>query len=841
MRLYPGIASDGESCDERRYLRIRAMHTLTAARRAIAAAPVVSALAILSLALGIGANSAIFSIVDGLMLRTLPVERPDRLAVLGEADDPVTVWPYPVWEQIRSRPALFRGAAAWWARGVNLAPRGRTDVIEGLFVSGTFFETLGVRAGRGRMLVHDDDRAGAEPVVVISDALWKRRFAATDDAVGTVLTIEGHPHTIVGVTPPGFFGLEVGASFDVAIPLASERLIEGPTSLVGRAGAYWLTIAIRLADQQSEADALNILRALHPSIRAAAMPPEYRGREAAEFMAKAFTLQSMERGLSGARARYGRPVVTLLVVVALVLLIACANLANLLLARADARRHEMSVRLALGASRSTLVRQLACESLLLAGGGALLGLAVATAGGRLLVSQLSAARGLSLELSLDWRVLTFTAIVAIATAAIVGTIPAWQTTRVRPNDALKRAGRTVTGVRTFSTGNVIVVAQVALCMMLVVAGGLFLRTFIAVNTRPIGLDRGRIAVARVQTQIGAADTDVRLAALERFRRTVAEVPGVEAATLSSTTPAHGQVWQTLIELPDGPPVAERDRMVWANLIGADYFTTFGTTIIAGRQFTTHDSRTAPSVAIVNTAFVAKYFGGRSPLGARIHQPAFGGRPAVDREIVGWVDDVVYLTPRESAPPVVYLPIVQRPQAPPVVTVSARATGSAAHVIDGIAAAIAQVDGDASVTVGLLDDQLRRTIAQERLVATIAGFFGVLALLLAALGLYGVTAYGVSRRRIELGIRLALGSRPSNVVTLVLGRVAVLVSTGLCVGTAVSLWASRFVESLLYGIEPRDPLTLIAAALVLVATSGVAAWLPARRAGRIDPASLLRDA
>lgn len=815
------------------------MHTLTAARRAIAAAPVVSALAILSLALGIGANSAIFSIVDGLMLRALPVERPDRLAVINEGDEPMTAWNYPIWMEIHARRDAFRGAAAWWARGVNLSPRGRTDVNEALFVSGTFFDTLGIRAGRGRLLGPNDDRAGAAPVTVISDAFWKRRFGGTDDVLGRLVTIEGQPHTIVGITPAGFFGPEVGASFDLAVPLASDRLIEGANTLLDRTEASWLTIAIRLRHDQSVTDATNILRSLQPSIRAATLPSTYNAKDAAEYLTTAFTLQSIERGLSGARQEYGRPIVTLLGVVALVLLIACANLANLLLARATARRHEMSVRLALGASRATLVKQLACEALLLAGAGAALGLFVASAGANLLVSQLSATRGFHLDLALDWRVLAFTMTVAVVTAVIFGTIPAWQTARVRPNDALKRESRTTAGVRTFSAGNVILVAQVALCMILVIAGGLFLRTFLALNTRSIGLDRGRIVTARVQSQMGA-DADARLAVLERFRTAVAEVPGIEAATISAMTPVNGQTYMTRIELPDGPTLSESNNLVWANLIGPEYFSTFGTTVLAGRQFGTEDGRTTPAVAIVNSAFVTKYFSGRSPIGARVRQAGYGGRAATDREIVGWVDNAVYHTPRESAPPLIYFPLAQRPQPPPVITISARAVGSAAHVTEAIGTALERVDADAALTIGLLDDQLRSKITQDRLVATIAGFFGGLALLLAALGLYGVTAYGVSRRRIELGIRLALGSNPAGVVTLVLRRVALLVGTGLFIGIAISLWASTFVESLLYGIAPRDPMTLVVSALVLVMTSALAAWLPARRAGRIDPSRLLRD-
>jgi predicted permease len=460
-----------------------------------------------------------------------------------------------------------------------------------------------------------------------------------------------------------------------------------------------------------------------------------------------------------------------------------------------------------------------------------------------LVGQLAAAdQSVFLDLSLDVRVLAFTAALGLLTATLFGTSPAWHMTRVGPHEALTWHGRTTTAFR-ISTVSVLVVVQVALSLILVVAAGLFLRSFASLTGRPVGFDRDRILLAKIESPTRAADPDARLALYERIRLAAAGVPGVESATISAMTPVNGQLWMFFLEMPDAPPLPEADRVVSANLVGADYFETFGTRLLAGRGFTSRDSRTSPGVAIVNRAFVAKYLGGQPPVGVRIRQGGYPGRPATDREIVGWVDDAVYRTMRDAGVPTVYLPIAQRPQPPPVITLSVRTAaraGATARLGERIAEAVSGVDADALLTVGLLDDQLRNSIVQERLVATLSGFFGGLALLLAGLGLYGVTSYGVTRRRMEIGIRMALGARPGGVVGLVLGRIARLVVLGGALGAGVTLWASKFVAALLYGLEPRDPLTLVGALLLLIATGTVAGWLPARRASRIDPARVLRE-
>jgi len=817
------------------------MQSLKEAWRALTAAPVVSIMAVLSLSLGIGANSAMFSIVNSLMLRALPVERPDRLALVAD-DEPVPTWSYSVWEQINAHRDLFQDAGAWHGRPLNLAASGRADTVDALFVSGGFFSTLGVRGTLGRLFSPEDDRRGADPVAIISYDFWRRRYSGSPQAIGQGLTLNGHRHTIVGVTAAGFFGPEVGASFDIAIPFSSEPLIQGRESLIERRGASWVLIVVRQRDDLTLAQTLSALRGVQPEIRNATMPPEYGASAAREYLSRAFDLRPITRGLSSARRGYERPMLTLMVVVSLVLLIACANIANLLLARGTSRQHELSVRLALGASSARVVALFAAESLLIAGAGAVLGLLVASYGSRVLVGQLeSSTRGFFLDVSLDWRVILFTSIIAICTAAIFGTAPAWHATRVSPNDALKRQGRTTAAAHAFSLTNLIVVAQVALSVVLVVAAGLFVRTFAAVSTRTIGLDRGRIALVRVESQVGLGDALARLALYERFRQAALGVPGVEAASISAMTPVNGQTWQMNLDLPDGPPLAESDRLVTANLIGADYFKTFGTRVIAGRVFTDRDGRDAPQVAIVNRAFVTKYLNGRSPINTRIRQAGYPGRPTVDREIVGWVDNVVYRNPREADVPTVYLPIAQRPQPPPIITVSVRtASENLPRMTEGIAAALARVDGLASFTGTLIDDQLKNAIVQERMVATLSGFFGGLALLLAALGLYGVTSYGVSRRRMEIGIRIALGSDPSRILRLVMQRVVFLVAAGTIAGIAISLWAAQFVTALLYGLEPRDPVTLASAVAVIAATSLLAAWLPARQASHLDPARVLSE-
>jgi putative ABC transport system permease protein len=815
--------------------------------RALRSTPIVSAVAILSLALGIGANTAMFSLVNSLLLRALPVKEPRQLAILGDTGDPrAGAYTYAIWNEIRHRPALFDGAFAWSATRFNLSKGGQTEFIDGVWASGEFFQTLGVPAMLGRTFTDTDDERGGGPdgpVAVISYAYWQRRYDGDPRVVGQTIDVERVPFTIIGVTPPSFFGPEVGRTFDVAVPIGDEPLVRGAETFLDARSTWWLEVIGRLKPGDTIESAQAALRGVQPQIREASKPANRAKKDLDAFLSDAFTLKTAATGDSTLRARYERPLITLLFVVALVLLIACANIANLLMARATARRHELSVRLALGASRWRLARQLLVESLVMSSCGALLGLLIAQWASQLLVRQLSTqSNHVFLELGLDWRVLAFTMLVAVATALLFGTAPAFRASGARPMDAIKEHGRGG-GDGRFGLANGLVVAQVMLSLVLVVAAGLFVRTFTSLANLHLGFDRDRVLVTTVnaqRTEIPAAD---RLATYERVRQSVAAAPGVAAAGVSIVTPVSGMAWNSRISVPGGAELPERQRLSFFNAITPGWLDTFGTPILAGRDVLTTDTKAAPLVVIVNQAFARKFLSNATPLGRVVK--VGGGVTEQSLEIVGLVADAVYRSLRDPVPPTMYIPLAQldngsRP-APASMSVAVRsASDSPALLARTVAQAIARVNPDLAVTFRPLADQVNSSLTQERLVAMLAGFFGALALLLAGLGLYGITAYAVSRRRTEIGIRMALGAAPGGVVRLVLGRLTVLVGAGIAGGCALSLWAAQFVSTLLYGLQPRDPETMFAAASALAAVGALAGWLPAYRASRIDPAEVLRE-
>jgi predicted permease len=815
------------------------MHDLRDAFRSLVATPVVSAVAVLSLALGIGANTAIFSILDSLMLRSLPVQQPETLVIIDRGS-----WTNPIWEAIRDRQDAFAGAMAWSTTRFNLAQGGQTELVDGIWVSGDFFRVLGASPMLGRTFNRDDDRRGGGPdgpVAVISYNFWQRRFGGAADAIGQPLTVERVTYTVIGVMPPEFFGTEVGRKFDVAIPIGTEPLVRGKESALDRRSNWWLGIMLRLKPGQTIESSTATLRGMQPQIRDATMPQDWPEQYKKTYLNEGFTLIPAATGSSGLRRRYQQPLTAIMVVVVLVLLIACANIANLLLARANARRHELSVRVALGASKFRIARQLLTESLVLSGAGAAIGLLFARWGSDLLVRQLSSSTNtVFLDMRLDWRILGFTASVAIATAILFGVVPALRASKVQPNEALKEQGRGVAGDR-FALGNLLVVVQVALSVVLVVAAGLFVRTFSSLAHVKLGFEHESILVANVNAQRLQLDPEQRPDLFERMRQAARSVPGVATAAVSAVSPVSGSTWNNVIEIPGAPPAPDRERMTNINVLTPAWFQTMGTRLLAGRDFTDRDAAGAPRVAIVNEAFARKYFGSENPIGRRIIMRSGPSREPMEREVVGYVEDAVYRSLREPVPPTMYLPLPQQTDGPSSMAVSVRAAGgSPALLTKSVAAALTDVNKDIAITFRLLTEQVNASLIQERVVAILSGFFGGLALLLAGLGLYGVTSYAVSRRRTEIGIRMALGAAPAGVVRMVLRRVALLVSAGIIAGAGVSLWASRFVATLLYGLEPRDPATLIGAALVLSTIGALAGWIPARRAARIDPARVLRE-
>jgi putative ABC transport system permease protein len=810
------------------------------ALRALRAAPLVTAAATVSLALGIGANTAIFSVVDTLILRPLPVDEPDRLVLLRSTTDGRTVWTNPVWEQLRDRPHLADGAFASGTARFNLSPSGESQFVGGLWASGRMFEVLGVRAIVGRTLTERDDRPGGGvdgPVAVISYRFWQDRFNGSPDAIGKTITIERIPFTVVGVTPPRFVGVEAGTAFDVAIPVGTATLIRGSGALRQRS-SWWLRIMMRLEQDQTAEAATAALRAIQPQIREATLPDDWHPWTLPSYLADPFQLEpAANGGGSTLRRRYQLPLTTIMAVVALVLVIACANLANLLLARAAARRQELALRIALGASRLRIFRQSFCEALMLAGGGALLGVALAHWSSRLLVRELSTpTANVALDLSLDWRVLAFTTGAALVTAVLFGTAPAWRAARQRPNEVLKSQGRTTANEGWGGSGQFLIIVQVAMSLVLVVAAMLFLRTFASVAGTKRGFDDRQLLIASVSWPPSRIPVAQRPEVFRQLLSSARALPGVSSVALSNGMPLGNSTWNNVVDLIDGPTLPPAERLTYFNLVSPGWFETYGTRILAGRDFTTADTLDSLPVAIVNDAFARRFTAGKNPIGVRVRHPG-----NIVREIVGLVEDVAYESLRDPVPPTLYVSVDQDRQLPGLIRVNVRTAGVApALLIKPLAAAIGGINRDLVITARPLSDNVRGALAQERIVAVLSSVFAMLALLLAAIGLYGLASYAVCRRRAEIGIRLALGAAPRGVVTLILRRVVVLIGVGVAVGTVVSLWAGRLVAPLLFGLEPRDPITMISAIIVLVVIGLIAGWLPAYRASRIDPVGVLRE-
>jgi predicted permease len=570
------------------------------------------------------------------------------------------------------------------------------------------------------------------------------------------------------------------------------------------------------------------------------MPPQLGKSGAGDYLAEPFVFVPAANGESQLRTRYQQPLTVILVVVGAVLLIACANIANLLLARTAARRRELSLRLALGASRARLARQLVAESLLLSGAGAAIGLALAVWGSGLLVRAIATqAVPASMDLSVDWRVLAFTAGTAVAAALLFGLAPAVGIANVGPQESLKEQGRGVVGDRHAAARNALVVVQVALSLGLVVVAGLFARTFAALTAVPLGFDSQSMLTAHIDLKQSAAGEAGRVELYERLRAAATSVPGITSVSGSIITPVSGSGWNTLIERPVPENSTQKQRLSWVNAISPEWFDTYRMHLLAGRVFGTQDRPGAPRVMIVNQAFVRQFLAGVNPIGQEIQTAA--ASESRTYEIVGVVNDAVYRSQRTGMAPTLYLPLAQTEHRPPEVMLTARLGGApAGAVTQAMIEAVGRVDPRATVTFSLIDDQVRATVTRERVVAALASFFGGLALLLAGLGLYGVTAYSVGRRRAEIGIRMALGADAGGVIRLVLRRLAWLLVAGIVMGAVLSMWASEAMATLLFGVTARDPWTFAAGALTLLVAGGMAGWLPARRAARIDPLRALRE-
>jgi predicted permease len=806
------------------------------ALRALRHNPGFTATAVLSLALGIGANTAIFSLIDALMLRWLPVRDPQQLVQITMRAPKSTTPPNETFSNaiiagLAEQKDLFSGVCGFSPSQLDAGAPGSITRVSGAWVTGSYYDTLGLTAAAGRLLEPADDRPGAPPVAVLSYGYSQRQFSAAPDAIGRTIRIRGAPVTIVGVSPRGFEGADVGTSADVTMATAALASIEPGMAPALTPGNFWLRALARPQPGITVAQAQSRLAAVWPAMSEHVLNPRWPASRKKELAQSTFELVPGGTGHTFLRNRFRTPLYILMAVTALVLLIACANVASLLLARATARQREISVRLAIGAGRGRIVRQLLTESTLLSLIGASLGILLAWITSRLLVQTLSGGAGnIVFDLAPNWHILAFASAVALANGIIFGLAPAFRTTAIGGSRVVTGDSRGATSSSGWLSS--LVAGQVALSLLLLVGAGLFARTLQNLLQVDAGFRREGVLVVDLNGQRegykGDALRAFYLGLLDRVRR----IPGVASASITSHTPLNGSTWSEAA-MPKGQPLPERDNATFI-AAGAGFFAAMQTPLLAGRDFDQRDQG-APNVAIVNEAYAARYFPNRNPLGESLS--ATVKTPPVDLQIVGIVKNVHTRNLRAAAPPVVYVPYLQRPAQNDSLVI--RAAGPLSQTASAVRRELQSSFPNTAVEAHPLDDQVEGSIVQERLLAKLAGGFGILGLALACVGLYGLLGYTVVRRTREIGIRIALGAQKRGVIWMVARRALGLVSLGVAIGIPAAWFASRWIGTMLFGLKATDPAVIAGAVSTLIAAGMVSAWIPAHRAAKVDPTSALR--
>lgn len=814
--------------------------------RVLSRTPIFASVAILSLALGIGANAAIFQLIDTVRFRNLPVADPQGLAEVhadgvngfGISADFNSEATYPLWEQIREHQTAFASMFAWGDAQFLVGRAGEAKPARGLWVSGDFFRSLGITPERGRLFTADDDRRGCGAgAAVVSDAFWRSHLGGREAAIGSVLTVLDQPFTVVGVTPAGFTGLEVGQSFDIALPLCSATLWGDN---LDRRDLWWLTVMGRLKPDWNMQRADAHLRALSPGLLEATLPSGYGPELTARYRAFQFGVLPAGRGVSRLRGPYGTSLSLLFSLTGLVLLMTCANLATLTLARASAREREIAVRVAIGASRPRVVSQMLIESVLVAIGGAALAVAVAVVSGRALVAFLDTpANPVALNLSADWRLISFVGAVAVLTVLLFGLIPALRVSFVDPIVTMRQSSRGLTvdcHRARFQRG--LVAGQIAVSLVLVVSALLFVRSFRNLARVNTGFEQdGTIAVTFLDRHAESLSVEQRVAFQQRLTDEIRSVPGVAAAASSTQILLSGASWFHFFRIPG--LAANEQQASRFTYVSPGYFETLRIPILSGRDFEPVDNHGSRRVALVNESFVRHYLGERRPIGIALRTVAEAGYPETTYEIIGVVGNTKYSDLREEMPPIAFVPIAQSPSLQPWSPVIVRSRLPLTGITAAIGERVKMLNPVIGVQFSELKSQIRDRLMVERTTAWLAGAFGVLAVVMATVGLYGIIAYLTVSRRHEIGIRLSLGSTRAQIVMLVLRDSLWLLALGLLIGLPLAAVAMRAASALLFGLSATDLTTIIGATAVLAVAAGLAGSIPAWRAARVDPHVALR--
>jgi len=811
--------------------------------------PGFAAIAITTLALCIGANTAIFQLFDAVRIRTLPVKNPQELVEikLTNSDNrrgSVSRFGQltnPLWVRIRDQVQAFSGMFAWDESQFNLATSEDVRYAKAMMVSGDFFNVLGVSPLLGRVFTPADDLKGCGATgAVISYSFWQREFGGNPSVIGAKLSLDTHPVEIIGVTPASFFGMEVGQSYDVAVPLCAEDILLGERSRLADGATWSLVVMARLKPGSSLATANAELESVSPGIFQATLPANYPEESVKSYLAFKLGGYPAGGGMSKLRDDYASSLWLLLGASGLVLLIACANLANLMLARASSREREIAVRLALGASRGRLLRQLMTESLLLAALGSALGLWLARGLSGILVLFLDVnGDPVFLDLDFDWRILGFNAGLAILTCLLFGMTAALRASGMDPGAAMKSSGHTATSTRQhFGLRKVLVVAQVSLSFVLLTGALLFARSLRNLLTVNAGFRQSGVVIASLDFSRLLLSPERRVTFKQELLDRFEVIPGINAAAATDVIPVGGSSWSNTVWM-DGVESSRRVMSLF-NRVSPDFFKALEVPFVAGRAFDNRDTAAGPKVAIVNEAFARQLTNGASPVGRRFWRQRTPREPQTLYEIVGLVKNTKYTQLREDFHPIAFLASSQDPHPDSDAQVLLRSDLPLADVRSSVKRAAAAISPQIVIDYDSLKTVIQDSILPERLMATLSGFFGLLAVVLASIGLHGVISYMVARRTGEIGIRMALGADRARVVGMMMGEASILLIVGLGFGGAMGFVAAGAAGSFLFGLKSSDPGTFALAATSLGVITLAAGYLPSRRAARLDPLAALRQ-